>query len=144
MLCAILVGSAHPGMGSLGVKIQIKIKTSPTKHSGLAQPRLSQSCTHALSLSLSLSCVVVVCSRAALVLTMSSKHSAPSTPGSSEKRRRKVLTLAAKMDATGKKFGLHEATVRTIYKTREKIRQSVWKSADVSSKVASVSNSKKI
>ena len=62
-----------------------------------------------------------------------------------------MLTLAEKMDvidmvdsgkgwtATGKKFGLHEATVRTIYKTREKIRQSVQESADVSSKVASVS-----
>ena len=48
---------------------------------------------------------------------MSSKRSAPSTPGSSEKKRRKVLTLAEKMDviamidsgqewtATGKKFG---------------------------------------
>ena len=69
---------------------------------------------------LSLSCAVVVCSRAALVLTMSSKLSAPSTPESSEKRR-KVLTLAKKTDvigmvdssqgwtATGKKFGLHEA-----------------------------------
>ncbi|KAG0728860.1 hypothetical protein GWK47_031603 [Chionoecetes opilio] len=41
--------------------------------------------------------------------------------------------------ATGKKFGLHEATVRTIWKTREKIRQSVRESADVSSKVISVS-----
>ncbi|KAG0721555.1 hypothetical protein GWK47_006292 [Chionoecetes opilio] len=67
---------------------------------------------------------------------MSSKRSAPPTPGSSEKKR-KVLSLAEKMDvlavidsglgwsATGKKFGLHEATVRTIWKTREKIRQSV-------------------
>ncbi|KAG0728858.1 Tigger transposable element-derived protein 2 [Chionoecetes opilio] len=67
---------------------------------------------------------------------MSSKRSAPTTPGSSEKKR-KVLSLAEKMDvlavidsglgwsATGKKFGLHEATVRTIWKTREKIRQSV-------------------
>ncbi|KAG0726325.1 Tigger transposable element-derived protein 1 [Chionoecetes opilio] len=81
---------------------------------------------------------------------MSSKRSAPPTPGSSEKKR-KVLSLAEKMDvlavidsglgwsATGKKFGLHEATVRTIWKTREKIRQSVRESADVSSKVASVS-----
>ncbi|KAG0725005.1 Tigger transposable element-derived protein 1 [Chionoecetes opilio] len=81
---------------------------------------------------------------------MSSKRSAPTTPGSSEKKR-KVLSLAEKMDvlavidsglgwsATGKKFGLHEATVRTIWKTREKIRQSVRESADVSSKVASVS-----
>ncbi|KAG0730524.1 hypothetical protein GWK47_028070 [Chionoecetes opilio] len=53
---------------------------------------------------------------------MSSKRSAPPTPGSSEKKR-KVLSLAEKMDvlavidsglgwsATGKKFGLHEATV---------------------------------
>ncbi|KAG0721308.1 hypothetical protein GWK47_046720 [Chionoecetes opilio] len=60
---------------------------------------------------------------------MSSKRSAPPTPGSSEKKR-KVLSLAEKMDvlavidsglgwsATGKKFGLHEATVRTIWKTR--------------------------
>ncbi|KAG0702768.1 NK-tumor recognition protein [Chionoecetes opilio] len=81
---------------------------------------------------------------------MSSKRSAPPTPGSREKKR-KVLSLAEKMDvlavidsglgwsATGKKFGLHEATVRTIWKTREKIRQSVRESADVSSKVASVS-----
>ncbi|KAG0713935.1 CENPB DNA-binding domain-containing protein 1 [Chionoecetes opilio] len=81
---------------------------------------------------------------------MSSKRSAPPTPGSSEKKR-KVLSLAEKIDvlavidsglgwsATGKKFGLHEATVRTIWKTREKIRQSVRESADVSSKVASVS-----
>ncbi|KAG0728519.1 Tigger transposable element-derived protein 1 [Chionoecetes opilio] len=81
---------------------------------------------------------------------MSSKRSAPPTPGSSG-RKRKVLSLAEKMDvlavidsglgcsATGKKFGLHEATVRTIWKTREKIRQSVRESADVSSKVASVS-----
>ncbi|KAG0710711.1 Tigger transposable element-derived protein 1 [Chionoecetes opilio] len=81
---------------------------------------------------------------------MSSKRSAPPTPGSSEKKR-KVLSLAEKMDvlavidsglgwsATGKKFGLHEATVRTIWKTREKIRQSVRESADASSKVASVS-----
>ena len=63
-----------------------------------------------------------MCSSAALVLTMSSKRSASTTPGSSEKKRRKVLTLAEKMDvigmvdsgqewtATGKKFGLHEAT----------------------------------
>ena len=32
MLCAILVAFAHPRRGRLGVKIQIKIKTSPTKH----------------------------------------------------------------------------------------------------------------
>ena len=54
---------------------------------------------------------------------MSSKRSAPSTPGSNEKKWRKVLILAEKMDvigmvdsdqgwtAIGKKFGLHEATV---------------------------------
>ena len=83
-------------MGSLGVKIQIKMKTFPTKQSGLAQSRLSQSCTRALSLSR----VVVVCSRDALVFTMS-KCSAPSTPGSSEKKRKKVLTLAEKMDVIG-------------------------------------------
>ena len=52
---------------------------------------------------------------------MSSKRSAPSTPWSSEKKR-KVLILAEKIDvigmvdsgqgwtATSKKFGLHEAT----------------------------------
>ena len=63
---------------------------------------------------------------------MSSKRSAPSIPGSSEKKRKKVLTLAEKMDvigmvgsgqgwtATDKKFGLHEITVSAIYKTREK------------------------
>ncbi|KAG0730265.1 hypothetical protein GWK47_028587 [Chionoecetes opilio] len=56
---------------------------------------------------------------------MSSKRSTPPTPGSSEKKR-KVLSLAEKMDvlavidsglgwsATGKKFGLHEATVSWI------------------------------
>ncbi|KAG0715378.1 hypothetical protein GWK47_001326 [Chionoecetes opilio] len=56
---------------------------------------------------------------------MSSKRSAPPTPGSSEKKR-KVLSLAEKMDvlavidsglgwsATGKKFGLHEATFSWI------------------------------
>ena len=73
----------------------------------------------------------------ALVLTASSKRSAPSTPGSSEKMMRKVLTLPEKMDvinmfdsgkgwtATSRKFGLHKATLSTIYTIREKIRQSV-------------------
>ena len=84
------------------------------------RPVSPQSVPHTCSLSFSY--VVVVCSRAALVLTMSSKRSAPSTPESSEKKRRKVLILAEKMDVigmvnsgqgwtvTGKKFGLHEAT----------------------------------
>ncbi|KAG0725472.1 Tigger transposable element-derived protein 1 [Chionoecetes opilio] len=45
-----------------------------------------------------------------------------------------VIDSGLGWSATGKKFGLHEATVRTIWKTREKIRQSVRESADVSSK----------
>ena len=81
---------------------------------------------------------------------MAPKRAAPSTPGSSEKKR-KVLSLAQKMEVieavdgglgwtqVGKKFGLHEATVRSMYKIREKIRESVRASADISCKVASVS-----
>ena len=82
---------------------------------------------------------------------MAPKRAAPSTPGSRSEKKRKVLSLADKMEViaavdgglgwtqTGKKFGLHEASVRTIYKACEKIRESVRASADISCKVACVS-----
>ncbi|XP_045137210.1 tigger transposable element-derived protein 1-like [Portunus trituberculatus] len=63
---------------------------------------------------------------------MAPKRPTPSTPSAAKKR--KVLSLAQKMEMiesvegglgwteAAKKFGLHEASVRTIYKTRDKIR----------------------
>ncbi|MPC47584.1 hypothetical protein E2C01_041333 [Portunus trituberculatus] len=66
---------------------------------------------------------------------MAPKRPTPSTPSAAKKR--KVLSLAQKMEViesveggvgwteAAKKFGLHEASVRTIYKARDKIRQSV-------------------
>ncbi|MPC61188.1 hypothetical protein E2C01_055254 [Portunus trituberculatus] len=111
--------------------------TSPPKHLGLAPGLAVARYLPPLALSLLCCCYVQIWLPCALhfILAMTPKLPTPSTPSAAKKR--KVLSLAQKMEViesvkgglgwteAAKKFGLHEASVCTIYKTRDKIRQSV-------------------